>query len=133
MNWSFNWFFSPINELILASMAGPSDEGKACICFRTEFQQSIWRMNGKRWKRLSFSTFATLYILISLCLLASYKSSSGNIFNHLRRVRKTLFIGILNVRNLAPRPIDYVVITFICEFKNTLRTFQWNPNIDNCI
>ena len=34
---------------------------------------------------------------------------------------------------LAPRSIDYVFLFLICEFRNTLRTFQWNLSIDHSI
>ena len=32
-----------------------------------------------------------------------------------------------------PRSIDYLFIVFICEFRDTLQTFQWNPKIDHGI
>ena len=52
-------------------MIKASHEGRACIFFRTDFQQSLSRRSAKWWKCLSFGTFATLKINIVVSLLSS--------------------------------------------------------------
>ena len=67
-------------------MAGVSDEGKVCICFRT----NVYLEGECKVMKVAFvSTFATLYIniVVSLCFLQM--KYILNIFNHLMRVLKT--------------------------------------------